>query len=149
MCDFVTFPSMSKRVSNEQWVQFRARYMNPEQLNRIATDTFWSNDMLTEISKGFAGHHQVAYTILDNNSGNEFLTSKGGCNFGVCQVLLENDTGYGVIDVDIVNNGEEETSMTQEFVDDREQEGLKYNVPDVGSFTEKNLEEDQLDVIME
>ena len=39
--------------------------------------------------------------------------------------------------------------MTQQFVDDREREGLKYNVPDVGSFTEKHLEEDQLDVIME
>ena len=105
--------------------------------------------MLTAISKGFVGHHQVACAILDNKGGNEFLTSKGGCHFGVRRVFLENETGDGVIAVDIVNDGEEETSMTQQFVDDREREGLKYNVPDVGSFTEKHLEEDQLDVIME
>jgi hypothetical protein len=149
MCDFVTFPSMSKRVSNEQGVQFGARYMNPEQLNRIVTDTFWSNNMLTAISKGFVGHHQVACAILDNNGGNEFLTSKGGCHFGVRRVFLENETGDGVIAVDIVNDDGVETSMTQQFVDEREREGLKYNVPDVGSFTEKHLEECQLDVIME
>ena len=78
--------------------------MKGEELNKSVNSVFNDRENLPAMSCGFAGHHQVVYSVLEHEGNNTYLKEKRGTSFGVRRHFVENkerDGVDGVIPIDI------------------------------------------------
>ena len=95
--DAAIFPSLSKRVSNEQGMTNRSYILRGEQLWETVKES-WNKMPLSTIARAYAGHHQIVNAIINNKGGTIFYTQKAAYILASANISLslKMDVGWSL-----------------------------------------------------
>jgi hypothetical protein len=147
--DACIFPMMSKAVSRNQALNFRATLLKGEQLHQAVMNVCQDKRHQVTMLRAFAGHLQIVCSILHHKGYNKYLSEKGGLSFGIRKMFVVDEEGNGIIPITLAPQLQSETVQGQLYNERIVATGLKYETPCVKNLTQAKLSEPMKGFLME